>query len=326
MISEKKWMLLLVAAVAAPSWAAQPMGCLIEPERVADVGSQVVGVIESMDVERGDLVKKGQVIATLRADVERASVVVASSRAEAQADLQAAAANLSFYQQRLARAEDLLAKKFISQQAFDQTRTEAEVAEQKLAQAREQRRVLSREHELATAQLSQRTIRSPIDGVVAERYLAPGERVEDKPLIRVAKVDPLRVQVVVPTAFFGKIQPGSTAKIMPELPDTQPVIARVTLVDKVDRRRQQHLPRPARIAEPRSRAARRIAVQGRFRAGTARGAQHGAGKPFAGRACPAGGAEDRQQARQREARAGERRKARVLTAGPPRRRMHPPAT
>lgn len=233
MISEKKWMLLLATAFAAPAWAAQPMGCLIEPERVAEIGSQVVGVIESMDVERGDLVKKGQVIATLRADVERASVVVASSRAEAQADLQAAAANLSFYQQRLTRAEDLLAKKFISQQAYDQTRTEAEVAEQKLAQAREQRRVLSRERELATAQLSQRTIRSPIDGVVAERYLAPGERVEDKPLVRIAKVDPLRVQVVVPTAFFGKIQPGSTAKIVPELPDTQPVIARVTLVDKV---------------------------------------------------------------------------------------------
>ena len=233
MISEKKWMLLLMAALAAPSWAAQPMGCLIEPERVAEVGSQVVGVIESMSVERGDLVKKGQVIATLRADVERASVVVASSRAEAQADLQAAAANLSFYQQRLTRAEDLLAKKFISQQAFDQTRTEAEVAEQKLAQAREQRRVLSREHELATAQLSQRTIRSPIDGVVAERYLAAGERVEDKPLVRIAKVDPLRVQVVVPTAYFGKIQPGSTARIMPELPDTLSVTARVTLVDKV---------------------------------------------------------------------------------------------
>ena len=233
MISENKWMLLLAAALAAPVWAAQPMGCLIEPERVADVGSQVVGVIESMDVERGDMVKKGQVLATLRADVERASVVVASSRAEAQADLQAAAASISFNQQRLVRAEDLFAKKFISQQALDQARTEAELAEQKLVQAKEQRRVLNRERELASAQLSQRVIRSPIDGVVAERYLSPGERVEDKPLVRVAKVDPLRVQVVVPTAFFGKIQPGSTARIMPGLPDTQPVVARVTLVDKV---------------------------------------------------------------------------------------------
>ena len=233
MISENKWMLLLAAALAAPVWAAQPMGCLIEPERVADVGSQVVGVIESMDVERGDMVKKGQVLATLRADVERASVVVASSRAEAQADLQAAAASISFNQQRLTRAEELFGKKFISQQALDQTRTETELAEQKLAQAKEQRRVLHRERELASAQLSQRTIRSPIDGIVAERYLSPGERIEDKPLVRVAKVDPLRVQVVVPTAFFGKIHLGSTAKVIPELPDTQPIVARVTLVDKV---------------------------------------------------------------------------------------------
>jgi len=233
MIAENRWVLLLAAVLAAPAWAAQEMGCLIEPERVAEVGSQVVGVIESMDVERGDVVKKGQVLATLRADVERASVVVASSRAEAQADIQAAAANVSFNQQRLARAEDLFAKKFISQQALDQARTEAEVAVQKMAQAGEQRRVLSREHELATAQLSQRTIRSPIDGVVAERYLAPGERVEEKPLVRVARVDPLRVQVVVPTAYFGKILAGNTAKVMPELPDAQPVIARVTLVDKV---------------------------------------------------------------------------------------------
>ena len=136
MIHETKWMALLAAAFAAPLWAAQPMGCLIEPDRVAEVGSQVIGVIESMHVERGDRVKKGQVVATLRADVERASVVVANSRAEAQADVQAAAATVSFNQQRLARAEDLFAKKFISQQALDQARAEAEVAVQKLAQAR----------------------------------------------------------------------------------------------------------------------------------------------------------------------------------------------
>jgi len=233
MILEAKRMLLLACAVAAPVWAASPMGCLIEPERVADIGSQVVGVIETIDVERGDVVKKGQVVATLRADVERASVIVANSRAEAQAELQAAAANVTFNQQRLTRAEDLFAKKFISQQALDQARTETELAEQKLAQAREQRHVLSRERELAAAQLSQRTLRSPIDGVVAERYLSPGERVEEKPLVRVAKVNPLRVQVVVPTAFFGKIHPGGTAQVMPELPDAQPVVARVTTVDKV---------------------------------------------------------------------------------------------
>ena len=93
-----------------PVYAAQPMGCLIEPESVAEVGSQVIGVIESVNVDRGDLVHKGQVLATLRADVERASVSVADSRAQAEAEVRSAAANLAFNQQRRKRAEDLYNK------------------------------------------------------------------------------------------------------------------------------------------------------------------------------------------------------------------------
>jgi len=58
--------------------------CLIEPQRVAEIGSQVIGVVESLLVERGDRVTKGQVIAVLRADVERAAVGVAQSRADAE--------------------------------------------------------------------------------------------------------------------------------------------------------------------------------------------------------------------------------------------------
>lgn len=213
--------------------AAAPMGCLIEPDRVAELGSPLVGVIESLHVERGDRVTRGQAIAVLRADVERAQVSVAQSRAEADADVQAAQAGVDFNRQRAVRAEDLFQKKFISQQALDQARTEADLADQKLAQAREQRRLWQRELGLASAQLAQRTIRSPIDGVVAERYLSIGERVEDKPVVRVAKVDPLKVQVVVPAALYGKIQVGNTASVQPQLPDAAAVAARVTLVDKV---------------------------------------------------------------------------------------------
>ena len=93
------------------------------------------------------------------------------------------------------------------------------MAEQKLAQAQEQKRISQRELGLAAAQLAQRSIRSPFDGVVAERYVAVGERVEDKPLFRVAQVDPLKVQVVVPAAYYGKIAPGAAARIQPQLPE-----------------------------------------------------------------------------------------------------------
>lgn len=217
--------------VGASAWAAQPLGCLIEPDRVAEVGSPVIGVIETMHVERGDRVRKGQVLATLRADVERASVSVANIRAQAEADVRGAQANYEFMRDKQARAEDLVQKNFISRQALEQARTETSVAEQRLAQAREQQRVSHRELDLARAQLEMRSIRAPFDGIVADRYLWPGERVEEKPLLRLAKVDPLRVEVVVPAAMFGTIRAGSILNVTPELSNVGTLRAKVVLVD-----------------------------------------------------------------------------------------------
>lgn len=224
---------LVLAGAAGAGHAAQPLGCLIEAERITDVGTPVVGIIDKVTVERGDPVRKGQVLAILRAPVERATLSVASSRAQSNAELQAAMAAARFNQERLTRAEDLFRQKFISQQALDQARSEADLSAQKLVQAREQREVSRQEREVASAQLSQRTIRSPFDGVVAERFVSAGERVDDKPLLRVAKVDPLRVQLVVPVSLYKSVRPGGSANVVPELPGAAAVTARVTMVDKV---------------------------------------------------------------------------------------------
>jgi RND family efflux transporter MFP subunit len=219
--------LLPVAALA------QALGCLIEPFRVSEVGSPIIGVIETTAVERGEHVRAGQVLATLRADVERQSLAVAQSKAQAVGELRAAEANADLARQKLARAKDLADKQFISSQALEQARAEAMVAENRLAQAREQRDVYAREHELAQAQLGQRTIRSPIAGVVVERYLSAGERVEEKPIFRIATVNPLRVEVVLPAAAYATVRQGMSVTVVPEFPGAGPRKARVTLVDRV---------------------------------------------------------------------------------------------
>jgi len=220
-------------AASSVTHAAQPLGCLIEPEQVADVGSPVIGVIEAVHVDRGDVVRKGQIVATLRADVERAALGVARSKAEADAEVLAAMANRDLARQQLTRAEDLLAKNFISEQAVDKARSEHDIAVQKLAQAREQQKIWQHEFGLASAQLQQRLIRSPIDGVVVERFLTMGERIETKPALRIATVDPLRVEVVVPASLYGQIKPGAEGTVKPDLPNAAPLTAKVTLVDRV---------------------------------------------------------------------------------------------
>ncbi|MDP1929800.1 MAG: efflux RND transporter periplasmic adaptor subunit [Thiobacillus sp.] len=225
--------LMLASAHSSVHAAAQPLVCLIQPSSIAEVGSSVTGVIESLRVERGDIVKKGQTIAVLRNDVEQAALNVARSRAQADADVQAAIAGLAFAHQSTVRGEDLIKKKFISEQALDKTRTEERLAVQKLAQAREQRRIWDREMSLAKSQLAQRTIVSPISGIVAERYVSNGERVEDRSIARVVSIHPLHVEVMVPATSFGKIKTGMMATVTPELPDMPPMEARVNLVDKL---------------------------------------------------------------------------------------------
>jgi len=227
--------LLMSGAVlaATPAAGPQPLGCLIEPFRVADVGSPVIGVIEAVHAERGDRVTRGQPLATLRADVERASVEVAAGRAQAMGEYNAAANNAELARQKLVRAKDLADQQFISAQALEQARAEAGVAENRLVQAREQRDILAREHELSRAQLALRTLRSPSAGVVADRYLSVGERVEEKPVFRVAVVDPLRVEVVLPAQLYGSLRTGMSVPVTPDLPGAGPRLARVVLVDRL---------------------------------------------------------------------------------------------
>ena len=223
----------MLLSLAGSAMAAQPLGCLIEPFRVADVGSPVIGVIETVNVERGDRVAKGQVLASLRADVERASVDVAHSKALASGEINGAIANAELARQKLVRAKDLFEKNFVSAQALEQAKAEASIADNRLSQAREQQGVFVREHELAQAQLNLRVIRSPSAGVIADRYLSAGERVEEKPMFRVAVVDPLRVEVVLPAQLFSSVQAGMAMTITPEYPNTGPRQAKVILVDKL---------------------------------------------------------------------------------------------
>ena len=222
------------ALLAAGACAATtPLTCLIEPERVAEVGSPVSGVIDTLRVDRGDHVTAGQPLVVLRTDVERANLQMVETRAKLEADVAAAAANLQLAKQKLVRAERLHQATYLSKQGLDQAVAEHELAVQKLAQAKEQVGVTTRELGVAQAQVGLRTIRSPFSGVVVERYVNPGERVEDKPLLRVAVIDPLRVEVMLPVSHYGSIRVGSELTIQPELPNAGPVRARVTRVDKV---------------------------------------------------------------------------------------------
>lgn len=208
--------------------------CVIEPQQIVKLASPVVGVIARLDVDRGDVVRQDQIVGKLEDGVETARLALARARASNAYIIKTAEARLRFLRRKHARLHDLYGKNVGSLAALEEAETEADVAEQQLHDAEMNQVFAQLEVRNAEEVLNQRTLRSPVNGVVVERLLVPGEyRNEQSPILTLAQIDPLRVEVFVPTAHFGQIQTGSKAAVRPEEPIGGIYTATTTVVDQV---------------------------------------------------------------------------------------------
>ena len=145
---------LFLASAPAPAQggaAPRPLDCLIEPSLEVKLGSAADGVIASIAVERGAVVRRGQALVHLNSQLEAAAVASARGKAE-------------FARRKAERNDELYKQQLISVQERDQLETEARLADLEL-----------REREAA---LRLRTIVSPIDGVVIHADQVVGKIVD----------------------------------------------------------------------------------------------------------------------------------------------------
>jgi RND family efflux transporter MFP subunit len=207
---------------------------VIEPQQVVKLATPVVGVLASVDVDRGDLVHRGQVLGKLEDGLEQATLKLARARAASDSAIKAAQARLEFLRRKNDRASQLVAKNIVAQATADEADSDSNVAEQQVKEAELNQQIARLEVGQAEEQVKQRTLVSPIDGVVTERLLVPGEyRNEQSPILTLAQIDPLRVEVFVPTSQYGRIPIGSMAEIRPQQPIGGAYPATVTVVDQV---------------------------------------------------------------------------------------------
>ncbi len=214
MVAKTLTVVLLLAASAA---RANPYECLIEPNQSIEIRSSVEGVIEKVLVKRGDKVRAGQVLAQLESNAERSAVELARYRSEVEGRIATARNRSDYATKKLDRSNNLYAKSFVAAQVRDEAEAEKKITESELREATENREVAKYEHRHALDLLSRRTLRSPIDGVVMDRLLNPGDLAEAgtgrKPILKLVQVAPLRVEVVLPLEAFGKLKLGSAASV-----------------------------------------------------------------------------------------------------------------
>ena len=210
------------------------LDCLMQPREIVTVSAPVEGVLERVTVDRGDVVQVGSVLAALESSLERNMVAVARARAEQDYNLKANQVRLDFGERRFVRTDEMFKKSLIPLKELDEAETAKILAMYGLVEASEQKRLADLDLERAQTALALRAVKSPITGVVVERLRHPGELASrEHPIVKIARLDPLRVEVFVPIALFGRVTVGQRAVVVPETPLNRPLEGTVIVVDKV---------------------------------------------------------------------------------------------
>jgi HlyD family secretion protein len=199
----------IIATVAATG--------VLRPVTQVDVGSEVSGVIDSVAVDFNDRVKRGQILARLNTDQLSAHVLQAKAALEsAVAGRSQAHATAHETELNYSRCERLAQTQMCSQQDLDQTR--AALLRAQAAEAAAQAAVAQADANLDAAKtaLDKAAIVAPINGIVLNRYVEPGQTVAatfQTPLLFTLAEDlsQMQLQADVDEADIGRVNEGQRA-------------------------------------------------------------------------------------------------------------------
>jgi RND family efflux transporter MFP subunit len=186
--------------------------------RQATVASKITDKMVELDIEEGDHVKAGQIIARLDDTNIRASLNAARAQLEyADAGLAETQVNLANAQRDYERQNSLLKGRFVSQSAVDNAQTTMDALRAQLATQRSNIEVAKRNMDLAERNLDDTVVRAPFAGVVTVKAAQPGEIVSPisagggftrTGIGTIVDMDSLEIQVDVNENFINRVQPN----------------------------------------------------------------------------------------------------------------------
>ncbi len=166
----------------------------------SNLSAKIAGRVGKVYVDEGSRVSKGQPVLELETEYVRLNL----QRATADAARAKAAADDA--RRDLDRKKELIAKQSIPQATFDRSQSAFDQA-QAAVQSAESQVGLYRQ------QLADSTLRSPIDGVVAEKRVDVGQRLGDQSITMViAQMSPLKLRFRVPERYLAAVKKGQTVR------------------------------------------------------------------------------------------------------------------
>lgn len=171
-----------------------------EPYRQIAVSAPEMGVLSEITVSEGDPVREGQWLAQLDDTILRASLEVARSNMQSVGRVREAAANLAAQQRQLDSYQALQEKGNATQREIDRAREAVQASQARVQIVNEDLEIKKLEFERTKAQLAQRKITAPLDGVVTTIDKWSGEFVSptDPVVLHIAQLNRLLAVFSVP--------------------------------------------------------------------------------------------------------------------------------
>jgi RND family efflux transporter MFP subunit len=200
----KKWVVLIIAALfPLISWAADIQATLQWSHRV-ELSTPVSGNVNSVNVEVGDLVKKGQVLLTLDSTAYQAKM------AESQSEIIRLDAESAEAKRDLDRVQELYERTVVSTTELDQAKLRLVKTQSALSEARARLR-------LNQKALDDTSIRAPFDAVVvlrqAERGLSVAAGLQPQMLLTLARSGEMIARMHIPYPQMDTLKTGQSVTV-----------------------------------------------------------------------------------------------------------------
>jgi len=222
----------------------------VDSQSLAQVGSEITGVIAVRHVREGDAVTAGDLLLELRDDEQRARLreaeaalrqLIDSSRPQAQATLREAQNNLEQADRELQRRETLFERKLLASEALEQARRatltarvvrdRARFAAAAVGEGGSEEQVLRQRLEAARANLAKARIHAQVDGIVQTREVEPGDLVQPgRTLLTIARSGSSEILLPLDEKNLAPIELGQAARIIADAYPDRVLPARVSFI------------------------------------------------------------------------------------------------
>lgn len=223
------------------------LGRLVASQR-GEVAARVAGAVERVEVQVGDRLAAGDVIADLDRDRLEGRAALARARVTAaRAQIQADQAQLSLLEQERRRLLRLRESAAFSPAQLEDKRQEIEAASARITRAEAQLDEARADLALAEDDLADSVIRAPYPGVVTARYVSAGDYLNPgEPVVALLDDGSLEIEADVPSARVRNLDEGdevavrfggdegATAVLRAIVPDENPLTRTVAVRFAID--------------------------------------------------------------------------------------------